>query len=76
MRGVSMLDEGIRQEADLGDYVQFSEAGSRASGAFRCAGCGYGVTIQVALPRCPMCGGTSWEASPTVSRSPIVRQLL
>jgi rubredoxin len=76
MRGVSMLEKVSLENADLGDFVQFSETGARASGAFRCASCGYGVTVQVALPRCPMCAGTTWEASPATSRSPIVRQLL
>ena len=26
-----------------------------------CSGCGYGVTIFRTLPRCPMCGGQTWE---------------
>lgn len=43
------------------DYVQFFGAGAKARGAFQCAECGYGVAVQASLPRCPMCGGTSWE---------------
>jgi len=39
-------------------------AGSRAKGEFRCAGCGYGVTVYKALPSCPMCQGTEWERVP------------
>ena len=58
-----MLDDaGIRAEQP-GDYVDFYAAGAAAKGAFRCSGCGYGVTVQAMLPRCPMCGGTSWEAA-------------
>jgi rubrerythrin len=37
------------------------EAGVRAKGEYRCAGCGYGVTVYRELPRCPMCGSGSWE---------------
>jgi hypothetical protein len=36
-------------------------AGAAAKGEFRCAGCGYGVTVFRRLPRCPMCGAESWE---------------
>ena len=38
-------------------------AGNAAVGEFRCRGCGYGVIVQRTLPRCPMCGGSSWEPS-------------
>jgi lipopolysaccharide biosynthesis regulator YciM len=38
--------------------------GLRAKGEFRCAGCGYGVTVYKALPECPMCRGTAWERVP------------
>lgn len=48
---------------DALDYVDFSAAGDQAFGEYRCAECGYGVTIRTALPSCPMCGGASWEAS-------------
>jgi rubrerythrin len=36
-------------------------AGVRVKGEYRCAGCGYGVTVYTRLPRCPMCGAGSWE---------------
>ena len=36
-------------------------AGAEAAGAFRCAGCGYGVTVTARLPACPMCAGTTWQ---------------
>jgi rubredoxin len=43
-------------------FVTFLPAGEPAVGEFRCSGCGYGVSIQRALPTCPMCSGTAWEA--------------
>ena len=30
------------------------------NGDYRCAECGYGVSVHRSLPRCPMCGGTGW----------------
>jgi hypothetical protein len=36
-------------------------AGVEVEGEFRCAGCGYGISIYSKLPRCPMCGTESWE---------------
>ena len=36
-------------------------AGLKVKGEFRCAGCGYGISISRELPRCPMCGTESWE---------------
>jgi rubrerythrin len=45
------------------DYVEFLAAGQIVKGEFHCSDCGYGVTIVRALPRCPMCRGTSWEQS-------------
>jgi hypothetical protein len=62
--GVSMLDEGAAPDAGDVDSVQFSRAGAQAAGMFRCIACGYGVTVQMHLPRCPMCGGKDWEAAP------------
>jgi rubrerythrin len=60
-KGVEVLDEA-RGTAGLGvDCVQFFDVGDLASGTFQCADCGYGISVQVALPLCPMCGGTSWE---------------
>ena len=47
-------------------------AGMRAKGEYRCAGCGYGVTIFRELPRCPMCGSDSWEQ---LAWSPFAREL-
>jgi hypothetical protein len=44
------------------DAVEFYEVGNRAKGQFRCADCGYGVTVHDRLPACPMCAGTAWEA--------------
>ena len=35
--------------------------GVKGEGDFRCAGCGYGISISRELPRCPMCGTESWE---------------
>lgn len=45
---------------------QFFVAGGRAHGDYRCAECGYGVTVRSTLPYCPMCRGNVWEA-PTTS---------
>jgi hypothetical protein len=39
-------------------------AGARAKGEFRCASCGYGVTVYRVLPECPMCRGSNWERVP------------
>jgi rubrerythrin len=48
-------------------------AGHAARADFRCQHCGYGVTIQRALPVCPMCRGEHWEAWPVarVSAPPL-----
>jgi len=43
------------------EYVAFWATGAPAKGEFHCSDCGYGVTIHTKLPRCPMCGGGSWE---------------
>ena len=43
------------------DYIDFLSAGTRAKGQYRCAACGYGVTVHDELPICPMCSGTAWE---------------
>lgn len=59
-----MLREARRREVGEGDFVEFLPAGTPASGEFRCSGCGYGVTVQGALPLCPMCSGTTWEVAP------------
>jgi hypothetical protein len=44
-------------------YDRFFATGDRAAGEYRCSECGYGVAVNGILPRCPMCGGTSWERS-------------
>lgn len=69
-----MLDDAGTRAEQPGDYVDFHAAGAAAKGVFRCSGCGYGVTVQAKLPRCPMCGGTSWEAA--ASRPPQLERLL
>ena len=38
--------------------------GAKAKGEFRCADCGYGVTVYRELPACPMCRGATWERIP------------
>ena len=43
----------------------FLAAGSTATGEYRCAECGYGVTVRMMLPVCPMCRGQSWEGPGT-----------
>jgi hypothetical protein len=42
-------------------FVQFWSTGDSVKGEFHCAECSYGVTVYRALPRCPMCGGETWE---------------
>ena len=59
-----MIDRAGKNGEAHGDYVDFHPAGSAATGAFHCSGCGYGVTVQVTLPPCPMCRGTTWEPAP------------
>ena len=56
-----MLDQPASGNAAGGDYVEFLSAGTPATGAYHCSGCGYGVPVQAVLPRCPMCSGTIWE---------------
>jgi rubrerythrin len=45
-------------------YVQFWSTGESVKGEFHCAECGYGIAVCRELPRCPMCGGESWEQAP------------
>jgi hypothetical protein len=47
-------------EAEAG-FVPFLRTGQHAKGEFHCSECRYGVTVFRTLPRCPMCGGQSWE---------------
>lgn len=56
---------------DDAGFADFVAAGTRVSGEFRCADCGYGAVVQRLLPQCPMCGGTVWE-----SRGPLRSRLL
>ncbi len=61
---------GVRRtDAKEGDLLRFHMAGPATAGEYHCSSCGYGVTVQAALPRCPMCQGESWEAAP----GPLVR---
>jgi rubrerythrin len=66
-----MLDEARKLDPGDGDYVEFVATGAKATGAFHCSSCGYGVTVQVTLPRCPMCGGTTWEVSTSAAFRPL-----
>jgi rubrerythrin len=59
-----MLDEARKLDSTGADFVEFAATGAPAAGAFHCSGCGYGVSVQETLPRCPMCGGTTWERAP------------
>ena len=36
--------------------------------SYRCAECGYGVTLRRDLSHCPMCAGASWEEDATSGR--------
>jgi rubrerythrin len=56
-----VLEEPPEGSAGDGDFVEFVVTGAPAAGAYHCSSCGYGITVQAALPRCPMCGGTTWE---------------
>ena len=50
---------------ERGGVPVFHTAGNEATGEFRCADCGYGVTVRLLLPVCPMCRGLSWEGPGT-----------
>jgi rubrerythrin len=56
-----MTEQAFRSSTSEGDFVPFLAAGESAKGEYRCAECGYGVASFRTLPRCPMCGGGSWE---------------
>ncbi len=56
-----MLDKTRSLDQRVEEYVEFFSAGAADPGEYRCASCGYGVTVQSTLPSCPMCAGTSWE---------------
>jgi rubrerythrin len=53
--------ERIPETQQSEGFAQFLRTGQRAAGEFHCSRCGYGVIVQVELPRCPMCSGTAWE---------------
>ena len=57
---------------DGDDFVALFARGTRATGQYSCTSCGYGITLHSKLPRCPMCGGESWEQ---VAWSPFARAL-
>ena len=58
------MDEQIRvRESPVEEFVTFFRSGSAAKGEYHCSACGYGVAVVRELPQCPMCGGTTWEAS-------------
>lgn len=50
---------------DKADVPVFLGAGTEAIGEYHCADCGYGVTVRLILPVCPMCRGRSWEGPGT-----------
>ena len=66
VEGVDLVDvEPPESPAVSGDdYVSFAQTGEHVKGEYHCAECGYGVTVYRELPRCPMCGGESWEQAP------------
>ena len=47
--------------SESSDAPVFVAAGRKAEGEFRCAECGYGVSVRTVLPECPMCRGVAWE---------------
>jgi rubredoxin len=57
-----MVESGL-PHVGSDEFVAFWKSGARATGEFHCSECGYGVTVSHVLPRCPMCGGESWEQS-------------
>jgi rubrerythrin len=59
------MDEGnsVVSDRDDHEYVDFRHAGDQAKGEYHCSSCGYGVAVFRTLPQCPMCSGTTWEAS-------------
>jgi rubrerythrin len=55
------MHEQVAGRASPDEYVEFVSFGELAKGEFHCSDCGYRITAHSALPRCPMCGGGSWE---------------
>lgn len=66
---VRSAPEAAAPPLDDSGFLEFSVAGTEASGEFRCADCGYGAVVQRTLPQCPMCAGTVWER-----RGPLARR--
>jgi rubrerythrin len=62
-----MFQAGTGRAASADEFVEFRGAGERVTGEHRCSECGYGIAVYIALPRCPMCGGETWE--PTAARA-------
>ena len=62
--GVAWMVEPVLPHARPDEFVEFWPSGTTVTGEFHCSECGYGVTVRSALPRCPMCGGESWEQVP------------
>jgi hypothetical protein len=62
----------VRAIAADGNDVTLHAAGDHCKGEFRCADCGYGVTVCRELPICPMCGCESWQP---VSWAPMTHAL-
>jgi rubrerythrin len=58
------VDADAAKDGANTEYVQFWSTGESVKGEFHCAECGYGVAVYRELPRCPMCGGESWEQAP------------
>jgi rubredoxin len=52
---------GVPHQSEQDGFVSFFKTGTRATGDYQCASCGYGITLHSDLPTCPMCGGESWE---------------
>ena len=52
---------GLQSTFTVNDFAAFLLTGQPGAGEFHCSRCGYGVIVQVELPRCPMCSGTAWE---------------
>jgi rubrerythrin len=62
----------VSQSEPDGAYVEFWVTGESAKGEYHCSECGYGVAVYRELPRCPMCGGETWEQA---AWSPFTRAL-
>jgi rubrerythrin len=68
--------ERILEPGEPDGFIVFRLTGQPAEGEFRCSQCGYGVVVQVQLPRCPMCSGTAWEETSwgAIRRRPVDRR--